>query len=261
MTTTLTEVKVLPRLGGKSNNSADNVTQSPWKWCAIACALLSISAGVRFSRDWQFATVTRESEICPFPLRELPTSLGTWNVIEGTDSQLDPEIAKIAGSSDHIIRSYHDSKTGETATIMLLYGLATKVCGHIPEVCYPAAGYQPLALPVDRTISVSGSETPVGYRSLYFSKTVAGSSSYTEVFCTLMHNGTWLPDVANRWKMFRQHPGMFKLQIQCDTTAITTEHSPAETLVKEIVGYINNRIDKRNAAPAIGLPPEHTPAK
>ena len=84
----------------------------------------------------------RKSEATPFPLAELPRTAATWQASEGSDVQLDLDVARIAGSSDHIVRSYLDEKTGEQASVLLLYGLAAGVFGHTPEVCYPAAGYQ-----------------------------------------------------------------------------------------------------------------------
>ncbi len=83
-------------------------TVSPVWWAAIACTLLLCSAGVRHWRDLQFAGLNRESETCPFPLNDLPRNLGNWNSSPEDDGKLDPEIADLAGSSDHIIRVYRD---------------------------------------------------------------------------------------------------------------------------------------------------------
>lgn len=261
MTTTRIETNVLPSHAGKSDDSANQVALSPWKWCAVTCVLLGISGGVRFWRDRQFATIAQESEACPFRLSELPTVLGTWQAVEGSESTLDPEIVRFAGASDHVLRSYRDSGTGETVSVLLLYGLAVKVHSHVPELCYPAAGYTTVNEPVDHDITLSGSEIPVRYRSSYFVKRVGGLSKYMESIYTFGHNDAWLPETASRWKTFRYHPGMFKIQIDRNTSGITTSVSPGEFLIREIVRYINNRVGKRNAALVNDLPLAHTPAK
>ena len=94
------------------------------------------------------------------PWPSCPGPLGTWQASEDSDVQLDPEVARIAGSSDHIVRTYLDEKTGEQASALVLYGLAAAVFGHTPDVCYPAAGYQLVKGPIDRSIDGAGREGP-----------------------------------------------------------------------------------------------------
>lgn len=217
---------------------------SLWIWLAVTSVLLSVSGGIRFWRDQQFRTLARESATCPFPLSELPRTLGSWHAEDGLDSQLDPETLRIAGSSDHSIRVYKDSKTGETATLLLLYGAADSVFAHAPDVCYPSAGFQHVIPPIDRELTTSASPMPIAFRASYFTKKVAGLPLHLEVFCTFRHNGQWLPDVTSRWKMFRSHPAMFKIQIQRQTSGLTTEDSPIESLLRVTVEAIERQLNE-----------------
>ena len=237
--------KVTPT--SRASQLVGKATVSPWACLAVTVVLLSISGGIRFWRDLQFGSLARESKACPFPLKELPMILGSWQAIEGSDSQLDPETARITGSSDHVIRLYTDLKTGTMVSILVLYGLADSVFAHSPEACYPAAGYQTVIAPVDHELSLAGLATPIGYRASYFGKTVAGVSQYEEVYCTFRHNGVWLPEVASRWKMFRYHPGMFKIQVQRHTSGLASEDSPTESLLAEVIREINSRVDQNKA--------------
>jgi hypothetical protein len=235
--------------GGSSTSAAGQLAPksvlSPWMWMMAACALLAISGGIRLWRDRQFQTLAQESATCPFPLNELPSTLGSWTLASASDVQMDPEIARIAGSSDHIIRVYTDQKSGESAKVLVVYGLASSVFGHTPEVCYPAAGYRLVddPPPVDHELSVAGSATPVRFRSGFFSKQIGGVSRYEEVYYTFLHNGQWLPEVASRWKQFRYHPGMFKVQLEHPVSGLSkqTENSPTEALLREIVQEIQRR--------------------
>jgi Protein of unknown function (DUF3485) len=215
---------------------------SPWIWMVIACMLLGISGGIRFWRDRQFQSLAEESASCPFPLSEFPETLGTWHVIDGSDSQLDPEIARVAGSSDHIIRTYQDAKSAQAVKVLILYGPANSVFAHTPELCYPAAGYEPVDPPTEHTFSTAGSQTPVRFRSAFFSKHVGGRGEYDEVYYTFLHNGQWLPEVESRWK-FRYQPGMFKVQLERLVSGLSkdTENSPTESLLREIVQEIEHR--------------------
>jgi Protein of unknown function (DUF3485) len=217
--------------------------RSPWVWMTVTCLILGISGGIRFWRERQFTTLAVESEASPFPLRQLPGVLGTWQVIEGSQVPLDPEIARIAGSSDHIQRRYLEEKTGEQAWTLILYGLAAQVFGHTPDACYPSAGYQLIKGPLDRSITVPGVKDPVRYHWAIYAKRDGALSRYEESFFTFRYNGEWVPDVSNRWKQFRYHPGLFKVQIaRAVTTLNEPGESPGESLLIEIVRQINDRL-------------------
>ncbi len=223
--------------------SAPKYLMSPWPLMIGACLLLATSGGIRFWRESQFETIARENEKCPFDLNELPKTLGTWHVDnEGTPPTLDAEIARIAGANAHVLRNYIDQKSGAVVLVLILYGKANSVFGHSPEICYPANGYQRVMPPVDHQFSDSTSRFPVRFRSAYFSKNVGAINRCEEVYYTFRHNEQWLPEVANEWKLFRYHPGMFKVLLQRPTTDPSTQNSPTESLLREIVREVDVRI-------------------
>jgi Protein of unknown function (DUF3485) len=233
-----------PSPGTKAPGRLWTATASPRWWTLIACTILLCSAGIRQWRDLQFSGMAQESAACPFPLSEIPRNLGDWYAAEAGDEQLDPEISRLAGSNDHIIRTYQNESKSETASILVLYGLAESVFGHTPDVCYRAAGYKPETMSFSGTTSEftePGSAKPVRYRVDYFSKEVGGVKQKHEVFYTFLHAGEWQPEVASRWKMFRYHPGMFKIQIERQFTG-SPDSSPSLTLLKELVEVIDGRV-------------------
>jgi hypothetical protein len=208
----------------------------------VTCVLLGVSGGLRFWREWQFSALTKESEASPFPLSQLPWTLGTWQAQEGSEAQLDPQIARIAGASDHIARDYVDQKSGEQAEILVLYGLGNAVVFHTPDVCYPATGYRPFRPPIDRAITVPGLKSPVHYRWAIYSKQVGGVTRYVESYHTFLHKGDWLPDAKDRWKMFRYYPGAFKIQISHPVSSLSeTGEGPCESLLAELARQISDR--------------------
>lgn len=219
---------------------------SVWKldmrWLAMICLLLGVSGAVRYWREFQFASIlTREKE-SPFPLKEIPTVLGEWRMIEGAEATLDPEIARIAGSSDHIVRNYENQRTGETATVLVLYGLAELVWGHTPEVCYPATGGK--AVSPTRTLMIPGAEEqapPTPFSEGVFGRLEGGTTVYHDVYYSFRNAGTWDPSMGGRWKLFRYNPGMFKVQVQ---RTIKTPEPPDEAcngLLGSLVTEINSR--------------------
>jgi hypothetical protein len=223
---------------------------SPWKWLAVTCAMLGISGGTRYWSDLQATARTEESRQCPFPLNEIPKVVGEW-VFNGTEGQLDPEIARIAGSSDHIIRNYTRTISGETVSVLVLYGLATSVFAHTAEACYPAAGFTRIGKTSDYKLTIPGAGKTAGYRvGLYSKKIAPGLSQYAEVFYAFRHDGVWVPDAADRWKKFRSHPGMFKIQIERHVNEISPETSPSIALLGDLMQEIENRLAAPPGTPA-----------
>ncbi len=223
------------------NQASMSRAKSPWFWFAMTALLLVVSGGVRFWRDWQFESMADQSAACPFPLNEIPKTLGRWYAIEGSDLKLDPETARTAGSSDHILRTYQNDE-GDTVGVLVLYGLAREVFAHTAEICYPTAGYKVAHDLQDSEIEVPGVSTPVPVRSAVFGKTLAGITRYEEVLSTYRHGGKWVPDVGSRWKLFRYQPGMFKIQVQRQVDSFSPETSPSRSLVADLVLAIESRL-------------------
>ena len=197
------------------------ITKRPlsWKfdvrWLMTICLLLGASGAYRYWRDSQFASIVSREKESPFPLKEISTVLGDWRMVEGAEATLDPEIAKIAGSSDHILRVYEHQTTGERATVLVLYGLAELVWGHTPEVCYPATGNKAIGTPRDLMIAdADGSGPPTPFRQGVYGKFDGGAALYHDVYYSFRNAGTWEPSMGGRWKLFRYNPGMFKVQVE-----------------------------------------------
>jgi Protein of unknown function (DUF3485) len=238
--------------------TAAKALMSPWKWMAVTCLILGISGGIRYWRDWKFASIAVKSEAAPFPLVQLPRAAGTWQAGEGSETQLNSDVARIAGSSDHVLRNYLDEKTGEQASTLVLYGPAAVVFAHTPEACYPAAGYQVVRGPVDGTITVPGVTGPVHYRWATYVRRHAGLNRYEESYYTFRHNGDWLPDVGGRWKTFRYHPGIFKVQISHPVSSLTEngKGGPCEPLLAELVRQVDERLTAGGPGQAAASAPE-----
>jgi Protein of unknown function (DUF3485) len=214
--------------------------------------MLGISGGIRHWRDMQFYELTEESRVSPFPLAEMPTMLGAWRYDEGTQVELDPEIQRIAGSSDHLVRQYTNVNTGESASVLVLYGLASIVCFHSAEVCYPTAGFRPAGDPPmeDHELKIPGIDKLAAYRQGFFSRSSAGRSEYSEVDYSFRHAGDWLPDARDRWKSFRYRPGMFKVQVARTVNDLKVENSSSVELLREFMLEIETRLAAKASAKA-----------
>ncbi len=244
----MTSMSVRPLISvpadGARPKSPARVVMSPWRWAAVTCVLLGLSGGLRYWRESRFAALAARSEACPFPMADLPRTLGTWRFAEGTDIPLDPDVARFAGASDHIQRVYIDEKTGEQASVLVLYGLGRLVSPHTPDLCYTAKGYRAVRGPIDGSIAMPGITEPVRYRWAIYTKQTGHFSRYEETYVTFLHHGDWLPDAASaRWKMFRYDPGLFKVQIARNVSGLSDGgKGPCEDLLREIAAHINGRL-------------------
>jgi hypothetical protein len=101
--------------------------------------------------------------------------------------------------------------------VLVLFGPLDAVSPHVPEVCYPANGFQRQDQPLDRTVyfgpkDASGKETePKGV----FRSAVYGKGRLLEgVYHSFRFQGDWSPDPGAGQKLSRRKPGVFKVQIQ-----------------------------------------------
>jgi hypothetical protein len=220
-------------------------------WIILICAILGLSGGARYWREWRFQGLSKESEKPPFPLKEFPMQLGDgWSVLEGSETILEPEVRRLAGAKDYLIRTY-TNKNGETLDVMILYGLAQIVWPHTPSVCYPAAGYRLMTAPRDVDIPIPGSSATAQFREEDFARYKAGIRTYQQVYHSFRHAGRWEVDISNKWKSFRFHPGIFKVQIQ---RRVETMEKIDNRPMEEFVGVIVEEIERRLKANGLEKP-------
>lgn len=158
-----------------------------------------------------------------------------------------PEIARIAGSSDHIIRGYTHLKSNAKVSVLILYGLAAEVFAHTAAACYPAVGYNALGSSDHELTIPGGTPTTAGYRTGFYSMNTALGIQYKEVVSSFRHAGQWVPEASDRWKQFRSHPGMFKIQIEREVVVdgISVEASPSVELLGELMQVIETRLAQK----------------
>ncbi len=178
----------------------------------LACALLLCSGAVRFWEDRHFQSIQIQSSIPLFALKSFDETIGRWHAKENTESALDPQIARIAGSTDSLIRTYVDKQTGVSVVVLILYGRAGPVTAHTPEVCYTSQGYDQLeTFDFDMPGQTPGSAR---FRSLLFTKKGGREGTQQEVFYAFRNEGRWAPVVQGTWKTLEANPPVFKIMVQ-----------------------------------------------
>ena len=87
--------------------------------------------------------------------------------------------------------------------------------------------------------------TSVRFRLQHFVKVKAGQTDYRVVYYSFQNAGQWGLDMAKNWKSFRYHPGMFKVQVQCQASS---SGKIDESSMQELLGRIVQEIERRSAA-------------
>lgn len=230
----------------------------PWVWLAIASVFLVGTGLVRVWQDRRFEGVEVLSIAPMFPLTEIPTDLQGWTAQEGAEATLDPQVARIAGSTDSLIRNYVDKRTGVVVTVLVLYGRADQVVAHTPEVCYPAIGYQLAENITDAILTIGG--TPSRFRSTVYAKQGA-SLERQEVFYAFRHHGVWSPEVPGNWRKLRNSPAVFKVQVQRRAGDHERRHlfNPTQQFLSAFLPQLEQRIREQEAG-GTATPPETSEA-
>ena len=183
----------------------------PWVWMTLGCLFFGGSALNRAWQDYRFDSAKNEVVKPIFPLKDLPKTFGDWRAKPG-EAVLNPEVAKVAGSADSLVRDYVDESTGVVLTVLVLYGRAESVVGHTPEACYPAVGFEPAGDAFEVGVPVGTGSARL--RSLLYVKKGGAVVDREEVYYAFRHRGEWMPDVPGNWRDLRFSPPVFKVQIQ-----------------------------------------------
>jgi hypothetical protein len=222
----------------------------PWIGLTLAVALLATSGAVRAWQSWGVNEALRQGRESPFPLGTLPMTLGDWN---GEARELDPEIARKTGCSDHVFRSYRNKKTGSRIDLILLYGPSLEVVKHSPIICYPDAGFTYMAQPESRVIEAG--RKPFPFSSMVFTKGDDNQAVHEEVYYTWgqarpgQPGIVWAPDVGI-WKRLARVPGLYKVHLQRIVGPLERREfgNPCEAFLTELMPWIERQYDQAEQA-------------
>ena len=221
----------------------------PWIQLALVCAALLAAGGARIRRAKQIGDFVNKGRVSPFPLKELPRDLGPWR--GGDEASLDPLIANAAGSTDHLGRVYVDERTGTKLVLLILYGPATGLHYHAPELCYPKAGYAQGEGPIRRTVDFDGNRKAT-FSSLIFTRGEGGAAERQLVYYAWRYGDLWAPAALSP-RLSERTPGMFKLQVSRSASprehlrtdgaiAEESDADPCESFLKLVLPEIERRI-------------------
>jgi hypothetical protein len=216
-----------------------------WTRVGLAVALLAASAA---GRAWQAHRVDqklRDGRISPFPVADLPKTLGPW---VGTEIKMDPIIARITGSTEQTQRVYQNTITGQKVEMVFLYGPSTEMFIHDPDTCYPAAGYTRVAGPIPRQITApdANPDDTWPFQELIYLKGEGATADQQEVYFTWRYAGRWSPSMITR-KTSERLPGMFKVQVARPIGSHELDVRDIGNPCEAFLAYLMPEIDRRIA--------------
>jgi EpsI family protein len=208
-----------------------------WGPVLLVCVLLVGSGVARWWQSGRIGAMLEQGKRSPFPLETVPMTLGEW---KGKATEFDPEIARKTGAIDSIFRHYVNQQTGVGVDVIVLYGPSTEMYIHMPENCYPRAGYAEVAAPAEHAIKAGGIEAP--FRSLLYAKGEGGQAELQEVYYSWRYNGHWTPQVGTQ-KQFERIPGMYKIHLARLVKEGERREvgNPCEALLHELLPEIERR--------------------
>src|SRR5262249_18423147 len=121
-------------------------------------------------------------------------------------------------------------------------------------VCYPSAGYRPVAETLTRPLA-SGSGRPTAeFASQVYARRNDQRRWAQEVYFSFRYGDRWSSDPGRFWKEFRHNPSMFKVQIQ--RAVVESElsrrelNNPTEQFLALLLPEIERRIAQAPKEPA-----------
>jgi EpsI family protein len=205
----VTDLPTRPETSDPAPPRSARAAGSAWARLALAVAVL---AGSGLLRAWQRQRIDRDLRAglrSPVRLEAIPAALGDWR---GEPYEIDPRIARATGADQVVTRRYVNQTTGVAVDAILLFGPASAMFLHAPEVCYPAAGFAPSAGPEVKAIPAGSGGARVPFRALVYAKGEGVRAELQEVYYTWRYNGRWSPDVGKP-KQFERVSGMYKVQV------------------------------------------------
>ena len=229
---------------------------STWVRVFLVCGLLLGSAALRSWQDRCIRAELKEGLRLPrFDLTTIPLTLGDW---KGEATKIDPQIAKATGAEQIVTRRYVNGNTGVSVDVILLYGPAVDMYIHVPEVCYPAAGYASMGDPAVREI-IAGPYKAL-FRSVVYGKGEGAAAELQEVYYSWWRNGVWSPDLGQQ-KQYERIPSMYKVHVSRLVTDRERRDvgNPCESIIRELLPQMERRIATSSAMPAPTSTPASTP--
>ena len=142
-------------------------------------------------------------------LQHLPKKIGSWDYLQD-GGDLPEEVTRELGLRGFLSRTYVNSNTRNSITLLLMAGESGRLVRHPPDVCYVSRGDQPIGDPT--AIAIEGTVPPSDFRVLEYRRGDSPVDDRFLVAYSLGVNGKWSIPRYPRIT-YGSAPMLFKVQI------------------------------------------------
>jgi len=166
-------------------------------------------------------------------LDAVPLEAGDW---KGTDVAYETEDFARAGIQGAVNRTYRNSRTGATVSVLLVCGRGGPISVHTPDVCYAGTGYEALGAPERKAVPVGPGGEPVGFWTLQLAKPNAVVPTRLEIYWAWSSGGSFeAPD--NPRLAYARAPALYKLYVvrEFAPTSRAAKENPTEQFLRWVL--------------------------
>jgi hypothetical protein len=171
----------------------------------VAVVALGVAHGVTTDR-WR---PSGELEAALARLDRVPTRVGDW---VGEDLPEDPVTMARAGIKGWVFRRYHNPRTREAVSVLLVCGRGGPISVHTPDVCYAGTGYRQLTDQRRTEVEWDGGERSP-FWALRFAKPGGVVPGQLEVCWAWSRDGRTWEAPENPRLVLARSPALYKLYV------------------------------------------------
>jgi hypothetical protein len=166
--------------------------------------------------------------------------------------ELDPDDVRQARLAGSLWRSYKNTLTGETVSVVLVCGRPGPVSVHTPEVCYAGTGYQQVSQAVRSEFRPPSPAPTAQLWTARFAKLSAPVPEQLQIYWSWNAVGTWeAPD--NPRLVFARFPVLYKLYVLRETTAdAPQEKDPGRDFLQQLLPALHQALTEHRTDSLVG---------
>ena len=194
----------------------------------VLCVSLTVLSGFLRGMVDQRRGMAQGMKEAAIRVEALPEKIGDWKATRV--EPLDDDAASMLRCAGSTVRSYVNTQTGESVSLVLLVGPAGPLAVHTPEVCYGSLNFTTVQ-PRQRKIitDVNGNEHPFAF--ITFEENKVGHR-LQRVYYAWNRSGTWVAPHSPRTS-FAGVPMLYKAQIATNAVGDQAEMDAAEKFLRE----------------------------
>jgi hypothetical protein len=182
--------------------------------------------------------------------RDVPETVGQWTSKDL--APMDPREKEVAGVDASLEREYRHVNSQAKSSVFIVSGHFRDVAVHTPDLCYVAAGYEMMSVPMKYMIP-----TPVGeveaYTTVFKKEDTHVGTHYLRVFWTWSVDGAWVaPDLPKI--EFVGQPALYKMYIisQLEQPGRSISEDPSIAFASQFIPELNKALFPTESKSGVG---------